>query len=298
MADQPDRLSTPCVESETLAAFVEGKLDDAARQRLVAHLATCVDCDELVAEVIHTTAALDESRERSGEKVVRFDPPAPRPAPWSSRKGLAAVGGLVAIAASVMLIVLNRGTQLDNLVTIVGNERLILARPTGGFHYGSLKTPLRGPGDDENYTLLAEAAALRERAERTNAADDLHAAGVAQLMIGDDVRGVTFLESAVSARPGEASFRADLGAAYMSRFANRGDEAAAAAALAAFDQAIAAEPTLGEAWFNKAVLLERMNRPKDALDAWAKYLELPAEPGWHEAALRSRDALQRQPVGK
>jgi hypothetical protein len=298
MADQPDRLSTPCVESEILAAFVEGRLDDAARQRVVAHLATCVDCDELVAELIHTTEALNEPEHKDKSNVRQFDPPAPRPTRWSSRKGLAAVGGLVAIAASVMLIVLNRGGQLDNLVTIVGNERLILARPTGGFHYGPLKSPLRGPGDDENYMLLAEAATLRERAERTNAAEDLHAAGVAQLMVGDDVRGVTFLESAVNARPDEASFRADLGAAHMSRYANRGDEAAAAAALAAFDQAIAAEPTLAEAWFNKAVLLERMNRSKDALDAWTKYLELPAEPGWRDEAVRSRDALQRQLVGR
>ena len=298
MADKPDRLSTPCVESETLAAFVEGKLDDVARERVVAHLATCVECDELVAELLHTTAALDEPGHLDSGKVVRFDPPSPRPGPWLPRKGLAAVGGLVAIAASVMLIVFNRGDRLENLVTIVGNERLILARPTGGFHYGPLRSPLRGPRDAVNYTLLAEAASLRERAERTNAADDLHAAGVAQLMIGDDARGVTFLESAVNARPGEGSFRADLGAAYMARYANRGDEADAAAALAALDQAIAAEPTLKEAWFNKAVLLERMNRPKDALAAWEKYLELPAEQGWHDEALRSRDALQRQPAAR
>jgi tetratricopeptide (TPR) repeat protein len=280
-----------CLDDETVASFVEGTIDAEGRTRVVAHVATCADCYELVAEVLRLDSELQP---KAVVPPLTFPVPAPTAAPArSNRRMFVAAAGILAVAASVLFVVSNRGSQLDPLVEIVGNERLTLARPTGGFRYGALKSPVRGSGSDENYTLLAEAATLRERAERTNAAGDLHAAGVAQLLVGDDARGITLLESAVTATPDDARFRADLGAAYMSRFANRGNDSDAEAALAAFDQALAELPTLAEAWFNKAVLLERMNRPKEALTAWDRYLALPAEEGWREEAVRSREGVAR-----
>lgn len=286
---------TACLDDETVASFVEGTIDADERTRVLAHVATCADCYELVAEVLHIDSELEP---KAVVPPVPFPVPSPAPVPVptparSNRRVFVAAAGILAVAASVFFVVSNRGSQLDPLVEIVGDQRLTLARPTGGFRYGALKSPVRGSGSDENYTLLAEAATLRERAERTNAAGDLHAAGIAQLLIGDDARGVTLLESAVNASPDNAMLRADLGAAYMSRYANRGNEADAEAALAALDQALAASPTLAEAWFNKAVLLERLNRPKEALAAWDRYLALPAEEGWREEAVRSREGVLR-----
>jgi Flp pilus assembly protein TadD len=142
--------------------------------------------------------------------------------------------------------------------------------------------------------LRAEVARLRELAARTSAPKDLHAAGIAELLAGNSAKGVTLLERAVQAKPSDAAFRIDLGAAYMTQFIDRGDRSAAAAALDAFDNALARAPSMKEAWFNKAVLLERLNRPADALAAWTRYFELPDDSGWREEAMRRRDAVQRE----
>jgi anti-sigma factor RsiW len=295
MTDDRSRSEHACVDAETIAAFVDGTIDAAGRARVVAHLATCDDCTDLVGEVEHTSAALrrvepvlpvfpvlDDTTDRRRGKVLRM-----------RRGGLAAVGGLVAIAAS-MLLLLNRGSALDPLVAAVGEERLIMARPTGGFHYGRLRSPLRGSTDATNYQLLAVVTRLQDRARQTNAAVDLHAAGVAQLLAGDTTNAIGSLQSSARLRPDDATFVADLGAAYLTRLVDRGDQDDAAAALDAFDRALARSPSLAEAWFNKALLLERMNRPADAVTAWNRYLELSDDRGWRDEATQNRDDLQRK----
>jgi tetratricopeptide (TPR) repeat protein len=208
-------------------------------------------------------------------------------------KGPAAVGGLLAIAASLVLVVFNRGSAVDPLVAIVGDARVVLARPTGGFHYGPLRSPLRGATETDDLQLAAEVARLRERAVRSNAsAADLHAYGVGQLISGDAPGAIDSLQAAVRAKPGEAAYVADLGAAYMSRFVDRGEASDATAALEQLEKATALDPSLKEAWFNKALLLELMTRPADALAAWQTYLSLPDVQNWRDEAIRKRDALQ------
>lgn len=285
-------LPAMCLDDATIAAFVDGSLDSEERSAVVAHLASCPDCQELVAEVVRTQEEL-----LSQANDVKADPPKPEPVKnvlSFRRRGLAAAAGLVAIAATVLLVVFNRGTPLAPLVSVVGDERLTLARPTGGFRYGLLRSPTRGPRETAGLALQAEAAKLQERAARSGAARDLHASGVAQLLAGDVDASIGSLESAAQSQPTDATFRADVGAAYMTRFVNAGNQADADAALDAFDKALGLDPSLKEAWFNKALLLERLERPADALQAWNSYLALPNEPGWHEEALRQRDALQQK----
>jgi tetratricopeptide (TPR) repeat protein len=206
---------------------------------------------------------------------------------------MAAVGGFAVLAASVVLL-LNRNPPTAALVSIVGDQRLIVARPTGEFRYGPLRSPMRGPREGASLALQAEAARLVERAGETGNAIDVQAAGVAQLLEGSVTEGIAALESAARARPRDASAQADLGAGYMTRFIDSGKRADGDGALAAIDAALAIDPKLHEAWFNKALLLERLERPADALAAWASYLALPTEGDWREEAIRQRDALQQR----
>ena len=157
-----------------------------SRGRVVAHIASCPDCYELVAEVVRDEEELQESSSTlAASPIGEVDDRSPSKPFWTSRHKLAAAGGLLAVAASAVLLVLDRGTQLTPLVSIVGNERLTEARPTGDFRYGPLRSPVRGSTHAENFELRAETARLRERATRTGAAEDLHASGVAQLLAGE-----------------------------------------------------------------------------------------------------------------
>ena len=209
-------LSSSCVDSATLAAFVDGQLERTERARVISHLARCPDCSELVGGVIAVGEAL------ASEPAPVVAPPEPVPPSnkvfWTKRRGMAAVGGFGLLAASIVLVMLNRGSPLASLVAIVGDERLTVARPTGDFRYGPLRSPTRGSLETANLALLTEAARLRERAAETGATADLHAVGVAQLLAGHVADGVAALESAARAQPQDARLQADLGAGYMTRF--------------------------------------------------------------------------------
>jgi tetratricopeptide (TPR) repeat protein len=184
------------------------------------------------------------------------------------------------------------------LVAAVGAERLTVARPTGGFAYGPLRSPTRGGGEPDNLRLSSEAMRLRNAADEHADADHLHAAGVGALLLGHASVAIDLLDAAARSAPENASIESDRGAAYMTRFLGDHVKSDGTAALAALDKAISLDPSLKEARFNRAILLEHLDRPADALAAWDAYLSLAQEDGWHDEAVRSRDALRRQSNGR
>lgn len=280
-----------CMDAATIAAFVDGTLDAPSRGRVVAHLATCPDCSELVAEVVRTDGELS-SAPRS-DAGPRRDAAAPAKVLWMRRRGLAAMGGVLAVAASIAFLLLNRAT-VDPLVAMIGSERPTLARPTGGFRPGPVSSPRRAEGRSTNLQIEAEVARRLERARLTNSAEDLRAAGVAQLVARDTAGAVQSLEAASRGSGATPQVWADLGAALMTRFIERGDPDDATRALAALDEALGRNASLAEAQFNKALLLEHLQQRDQALSAWGRYLELSDGQGWRDEAIRRRDALQRQ----
>ena len=302
MADVRAGGAAGCVDAATLAAYVDGTLDSAGRSRVVAHLASCEDCYELVAEVIRTETELEERTADDSLSLADEEKPQPaqaKPVFWSKPVRFATTGGLLAVAATALFFVIERGTALDPLVTVVGSERLTEARPTGGFQYGPLRSATRGPAEANDVQLRVVAEQLRERAARTSAAEDVHALGIAQLLRGEIDSSIASLESAARSKPNDAAYRADVGAAYMTRFLQQNNQSDAAAALDSLDKAIALSPSAParEAWFNKALLLERLNRRDEALNAWNRFIALPDQSGWRDEGIRHRDALQ-QPTGR
>jgi tetratricopeptide (TPR) repeat protein len=85
----------------------------------------------------------------------------------------------------------------------------------------------------------------------------------------------------------------------MTRFLQQNNQSDATAALDSLDKAIAISPSAAakEAWFNKALLLERLDRRDEALNAWNRFIALPDQSGWRDEGIRHRDALQ-QPTGR
>jgi putative zinc finger protein len=92
-------VSTDCPPLEEVAAFAEGRLRGADRERLIAHLAGCADCREVLAETIETAEEL-AAEDRPG---VIAPMPATRPArsPWLVRG--AAAAATVAIVGAVVV---------------------------------------------------------------------------------------------------------------------------------------------------------------------------------------------------
>lgn len=293
------RPAPPCPDPEALAAWVDQGLGAEERDRVTAHLAACDDCRTLVAHVLETSEAL------RSPTVARFPvPQAPRP----RRRSLLVASSVLAAAAAVVLVVrvqpdwvrsLTTGTadsRLADLASAVGDERTVEARLTGGFRHGSLRAPVRSGGSlaPADWTLYAAAGKIRELAEQQSTAANLHALGVAHLIVGELDAAVQVLEDATTEAPGVARYEADLAAAYIARAKQLDRPDDLPRALGAAERALAVDGALPEARFNRALALEALFLVDQARTAWEAYLAVDHTSGWADEARRR---LENLPVG-
>jgi tetratricopeptide (TPR) repeat protein len=304
-------MAQTCPELETLAAYVEGKLPPAARDEVTQHLAGCERCYELVVEV---EAAADANRSAASEPVPG-DPGglargtgvldlrrAPRSPWWRSRAAaLTAAGGSLAAAALLVLSfvqpswwAVQRGPDLAALIDATREERTVEARLTGGFAAAPLRSPTRsgsGPGL-ANLDLRLAAAQLEQAAQEDPRPERLHAWGVAQLTLGQVDGAIETLEGVAARLPGDARVASDLSAAYAERARTLGQPEDWTRALAAADRAIALDPVLAEAYFNRALALGGAGRAVEARAAWVAYQSLDRGSDWTNEARQRRDSLR------
>lgn len=145
--------------------------------------------------------------------------------------------------------------------------------------------------------------------ERQAAAEGGHARGLLSLLRGRSDprekatlrgpadrldRAVDLLEKAAAGAPDRAGALANLSAAYYVRAQESGDPYDLLLSLDAADRAVAADGTLPEARFNRALALQALVLPRDALAAWDAYLRLDPESGWSVEANARREALRRR----
>ncbi len=296
------RLVTTCPDAEIVAAWVDQGLDAPERAAVAAHLADCDDCRMLVANVLRSTDAVRETL-TSQEGQIR---PllVTRPA---RRQLLRWGGGALAAAAALLLVVRvqpewlpfgprdDAGSRLADLVKAVGEQRTGEGRLSGGFAYGPLRAPVRSGGStaaEDNWSLLAAAARIREEAERQPVAANLHALGLAHLVRGQHDEAIRALEDATSEEPGSARFQNDLAAAYLARatFADRPEDLTRA--LTGAERAIKADAALLEARFNRALVLESLYLTDQARRAWLEYLEIDSASPWANEARQHLEKLR------
>jgi tetratricopeptide (TPR) repeat protein len=287
-----------CLDSETIAALVDGRLTGEALAAARAHLESCEDCSGLAAELLlavgHMNRGMDDEADEPSLMPLR-------PSRWA--RWPTALAGLAAAAAVGLTGWLQPGwlfpgagddPRLEALVAAAGPERPIEGRLTGGFAYGALRAPERSGAPDRNLRLEAAAGELQEAADRDPSPANLHAWGVALVALGRAEEGLDVLEAAALQGGMTAPLAADLGAARLAAAtaADRPDQITHA--LAALEEANALDPALPEPWFTKAIVLERLRVPAQAAAAWRRYLALDASSGWSDEA-RRRLASVEQP---
>lgn len=280
---------------ETLAAFIDGRLDPEMRRRVVEHIATCPECYDVVLAA-NAMRAEDEPR-----KVLPFR---------KSRYGLIAlVAAAVAFAAFFVEPIRERimprpKSGLAALAAVAPPQRNIEGR-LSGFPYRPLKPVTRGGEDEdtsaEHIKLLAVAAQVAQDAARDPSIEKLHARGVASLLRGKPDEAIAQLESALTRltpardvasaieRSTNWKLLTDLSAAYIARGDQQGRPIDFVAAAEAAERAWSLERTPETAW-NRAVAIERLHVGGERLAAWQAYLDLDATSAW---AAEARKHLQR-----
>jgi hypothetical protein len=206
----------------------------------------------------------------------------------------------------------NRRLGLTTFVAAAADlpYREIVPRLTGGFTY----RPFRGSAPAAGRTVdvrsekrrLYSALRDRELGDSSQSPVSVHGRGIT-LMALDRVReACSSLEAAAEAETGEilpgaavarlrnANLLSDLSAAYYLRgFAEERTELLLQAVEAA-SRAVALAPALAPAAFNRALSIEAVHGPMQAIEAWNAYLLIESEGGWADEAREHLRALQFQ----
>ncbi|MGE0862526.1 MAG: CHAT domain-containing protein [Vicinamibacterales bacterium] len=286
MVDTP----TNCLDAEVLAAYVDRGLSLAERSRVDRHLASCPQCLALVAGVVRTVAEVPEFTPHAGPVVET----APRTV---TRRTLV---GVLAAAAAVLVVLfspslMRRGSDRDTgLVSLVGvgEERSVLGRLTGGFPHAPLVMPTAGGQVGtaaQADRILLTAAKIRESFGERETPARLHELGLTQLLAGRHDEAALSLLAASREQPANARYLNDVAAVQLerARLGLRPDDLPRA--LASADRARRLDPSLNEAWFNRALAATALSLNDQARQAWTDYLARDGSSAW---AAEARTRLQ------
>jgi tetratricopeptide (TPR) repeat protein len=280
---------------ETLAAFIDGRLDPATRRAVIEHLAQCSECYSVfMAATADGVAAAPPVRVQTTSRA------------WYA-VGATAVAAAIAIVLLVTPIrdrLLHRDEGIESLARAAPDERTVDGRLTG-FPYqrqaavkrGTEADPLRDP---RNAALFTAAAHVQRSASERPTIDNLHALGVANLLLGNADAAIDVLHRALLEQTGQRSVPAaidecrdaallgDLSAALAARAQNQRRLADAAEAVRCAERAWREGKTPEAAW-NRAVAVEALNGRLRARAAWRDYLAIDATSPW---AAEARQRMQ------
>jgi CHAT domain-containing protein/tetratricopeptide (TPR) repeat protein len=276
---------------ETLAAFIDGRLDAETRRKVIEHMAGCEECWTVYMSASEMPLELLQAANVRG---------------WRRKKSwllaVAAILALAIFAVPVRIWLISRRSPLQQLAEAAPASRKIEGRFTG-FGYQPLAPVTRGwdgsPATDaetsfianpENWRVVAVAPRIEEQTRENPSAENLHARGVLHLMMGNWDEGLDDLKKALRKETGEsdlgkamraskdASLLSDLSVAYLERARrNRPEDVARAVEFSSRAWKLARTP---ETAWNRALALEAHSVPGDVESAWRDYLALDPASKW------------------
>jgi hypothetical protein len=338
-----------CPDDERLAEYADGVLDAEAREAIEAHLETCADCRSVLVETMAFLGAEDAAASAAAPapaggtaavttsvmpaalpQAARTTPgpgpgiqsagdlpstgAQPRVVPFRSRRWVTGVGGVLAAAAALVLIVRIAAPgwltwlpgaagrpPIDRLVVALATQstRPVEGRLMGGFTYARPPSPTRGGTDRFGRVLSPDvrhaSAEIQRFAEENPSANARAALGVALIVDGDLDEAITTLEQAANDRPDDAAILTNLSAAYLARARWFNHPEDWPKAQAASERAIKLDPNAPEPYFNRALALEGLDQREAAAQAWVDYAVRDRDSAWTGEAEERRKALSTQP---
>ena len=275
-----------CPDDETMAAWVEGRLSKAESDVLVEHASVCEECMPMIDaanETFHAEADREGAVYGGG---------------W--QRWLLAAAAVLAIALTSVIVLRARHHDATQELVEVSprSARAVEARLTGGFAWAPYRGAIRADRaavDTEQLKVAGAAANAIERAEQDTSPDARRAAGIALVLIDKPEEGIARLTDEAKRSPSEARVWSDLSAAQYAA-AQTGRTSLYPEALASANRALQIDPRMGEALFNRALVLERIGIRGEARVAWQRYLDVDPSSLWANEAREhlSRLAAERE----
>lgn len=276
-----------CVDPETMAAFIDGRLDTPTSARVERHLGHCDECYERFGDVV--AMARREDARAQGESAARG---------YWHRRWLAAAAALV-IASGGLWWWRSPQRRITMAVAELAEAPRTMRFSTGQLSvdqgWAPAPSPLRGPNGAAEASLDVGAAVISiERASAGHvSAPALHALGLAHLASGNVALAVTNLTDAMSLAGNDAptALRDDLAAALLERYRTDGNAADLTRALDSADRALRQTPNDAAALFNRALALDWLGAKDLGVQAWHTYLQREVRPAWLAEARERLQAL-------
>jgi tetratricopeptide (TPR) repeat protein len=287
-----------CLDAETMAAFIDDRLEPSERAAVEAHLAKCEDCYEVWMDAVATagsrasTEALGSSK-ASEHRTSSFD--------WRLVIGIAATVILIAYLGRTVIFPsddLKSERAIMALAQVSEAARPSIGRLSKPFAYGPVRSSSRdSTAPSLSVAVRQQTAELRVFASHTRSATTLRGAGIALLVEGAVDEAIRTLEAAIVEAPNRVDIRVDTAAAYLERFTQLGDVQDAVRSVEHSTFVLQKEPNSTAALFNRAVALEGTRRIEDAIADWVRFLEIDSASGWADEA-QARLAKLRQPIAQ
>lgn len=300
-------------EEDLIEDFLDGQLDveqtalfqsqflcTSARKEKLAYL-----------QAIRQIAARQPQPEQAPGNVVSFPAPNARQGIFvgMNRSGYLKLAAAILLVSSAGFLVWRYAFRLPESASLVALNRAYAGGRTletriGGFDYAPY-APTRGADDAD-----ANARILRERAERIvldayaehPTAANRHALGKYYLADKQFDKAIEQFNAALKETPSVAELHNDLGAALLekSKLEKRNSQPGyslehMAASLESIEQALKLQPNYPAAVFNRALCLQEMYLPRQAIEEWKKYLQLDANSAWADEARRRLAELEKLP---
>lgn len=270
--------SDECPDLQVLAAYVEGTLDEELVGGVMAHVNDCLTCRFVVLRA----AAVDEE-EQEEEAAV----------PWWRY----AVAATVLVALIGTFFVGQRLRRRPDPIAMMASAapaqaRILEPRLSGGFRWAPYQNVMAGGQQSptgEELKARGVAGKVLNDLQTDKSAQALHAKGVAHLLRDNAGAAVALLRTSAGLAPRDPRVWNDLAAAL---YIHAQDDAELREALVAARRAIELDPHFNEAYFNVALIQERIGTRAEIRSAWRAYLEHDSSSGW-AAEAKNRLALYR-----
>ena len=318
-----------CPREDIWSTLAVGLMKDEESATFVTHAATCGWCGPRLKEAMHDLAqditaeeqeALDKlpsaspdwqramarelaaaSRSRDTETVVEVEKPA-EPDKSKEKAGFgwwpklvwAGSGLAVVLVALLVGVRLTREPDVNALLAQAYTQHRTIDLRMSGAEYGPMKVE-KGPRETTWPEPFRRAQAIlsRDLAKHMDDPAWLQAQARADLFDKDYDGALKELDQALALKPNDPSLRIDKATALYMRAHKQGQEIDYGEAAELLSEVLRNKPDDPVALFNRALVYEKLNNPRDAIKDLNLYLQIDPNSQWAEEAKDHLRALQQ-----
>jgi tetratricopeptide (TPR) repeat protein len=309
----PETPRTPvCPQESQWPELAAGLVQDDQAAELLRHAAACDHCGPVLRQSLEDfdeevtpaeaeflarlQSARPESQERLATRLARTTRRWSRIIQWLGRRPFPAIpvpawayAGVAPLVAA-FLFIMTLPPPVENLLTSAYTSQRNLEARIPDAAYGPLRVVKGAAGvsslDRPPALLQGEAIIARRLAKTPDDPRWLQARGVAELLDRDYDSAIADFQRCLTLQPASPRLMIQLACAHFARAETANSQPDYQAALDLLNRALKISPDDPVALFNRAIVYQKMNLYRQAMEDWQHYLRVDPNSDWANEAIR------------